>query len=84
MTNGWEKSDSPIVAKKLANKPGQPDAESVERRGGAKGNTEWSRTRRTQSRISVSQRLDRVRQAARQRKKEKFTALYHLIDLDLL
>lgn len=84
MMNEWEKSDSPMVAKKLANKSGQPDAEPVERRGGAKGNTGWSRTCRTQSRISVSQRLDRVRQAARQRKKEKFTALFHLIDIDLL
>ncbi|MCP3711532.1 group II intron reverse transcriptase/maturase [Paraburkholderia sp. CNPSo 3274] len=80
----WEKSDSPIVATKLANKPGELGAESVERRGGAKGNTDWSRTRRTQSRISVSQRLGRVRQAARQRKKERFTALFHLIDIDLL
>jgi len=32
----------------------------------------------------VSQRLDRVRNAARQRKKEKFTALLHHIDFDLL
>jgi len=32
----------------------------------------------------VSQRLDRVRQAARQRKKERFTALFHYIDTDLL
>lgn len=84
MTNGPEKSDLPIVAAKLANKPRKLGAESVERRGGAKGNTDWSRTRRTQSRESVSQRLDRVRQAARQRKKERFTALFHLIDIDLL
>ncbi|WP_413187268.1 group II intron reverse transcriptase/maturase [Paraburkholderia sacchari] len=82
--NGWEKSDSPIVARKLANKPGQPGAEPVEPRGGAKGNTGWSHTRRTQSRESVSRRLERVRCAARQRKKEKFTALFHLIDMDLL
>ena len=59
-------------------------AESVEPRGGAKGNAEQSRTCRTQSRESVFQRLDRVRQAARQRKKEKFTALMHLVDVDLL
>jgi len=32
----------------------------------------------------VSQRLDRVRQAARQRKKERFTALFHYVDTDLL
>jgi hypothetical protein len=84
MMHGQEKSDLPIVATKLTNKPEKPGAESVERRGGAKGNTDWSHTRRTQSRINVSQRLDRVRQAARQRKKERFTALFHLIDIDLL
>jgi hypothetical protein len=32
----------------------------------------------------VFQRLDRVRQAARLRKKEKFTALMHLVDVELL
>jgi len=84
MMHGQEKSDLPIVATKLTNKSGKPEAEPVERRGGAKGNTDWLHTRRTQSRINVSQRLDRVRQAARQRKKERFTALFHLIDIDLL
>lgn len=84
MTYGLEKSDSSIVATKLANKPGQPGAESVERREGAKGNAGWPHTSRTLSRISVSQRLARVREAARQRKKERFTALFHLIDLELL
>lgn len=84
MMYGGEKSDLSIVAEKLANKAGQPGAESVERRGGAKGNVVKSHTCRTQSRESVSQKLDRVRQAARQRKKERFTALYHLIDMELL
>lgn len=84
MMHGTEKSDSSIVATKLANKPGQLGAELVEPREGAKGNTDMPCTRRTQSRESVFQRLDRVRQAARQRKKERFTALYHLIDLELL
>ena len=32
----------------------------------------------------MSQALDRVRQAARQRKKERFTALFHHLSLDLL
>ncbi|MCF8167552.1 MAG: group II intron reverse transcriptase/maturase [Rhodoferax sp.] len=81
-----EKSDSAIVAMKLANKTAVPKAvaELVEPRAGTKGNTEQSHTRRTQSRGSVSQRLDRVRNAARQRKKERFTALLHHIDFDLL
>lgn len=84
MMYGTQKSDSPIVAVKLANKPEQSGAESVEPRGGAKGNTGQSRMCRTQSRESVYQRLERVRQAARQRKKEKFTALMHLVDIELL
>lgn len=84
MMHEQEKSDSPVVAKKLANKHGRPCAESVEPRGEAKGNMDWQRTRRTQSRVNVSQRLDHVRQAARQRKKERFTALFHRIDIDML
>ena len=88
MMHGTQKSDSPIVAVKPANKTEHlvagADAESVEPRGGAKGNASQPRTCRTQSRESVFQRLDRVRQAARQRKKEKFTALMHLVDVELL
>lgn len=84
MTHGQEKSDFPIVARKLANKPGKPGAEPAEPRGEAKGNMDRLHTSRTLSRLSVSQRLVRVREAARQRKKERFTALYHLLDLELL
>jgi len=84
MMNGPEKSDSVTVAVKPANKAGQPAAEWAEPRTGTKGNTGQPRTRRTQSRESVSQGLDRVRNAARQRKKEKFTALLHHVTVDLL
>ena len=84
MMNGPEKSDSAIRAKKPANKAGQPAAEWVEQRAGTKGNTGQPHTRRTQSRGSVSQGLERVRQAARQRKKERFTALLHHVTVDLL
>ena len=69
MMNGLEKSDPAIVAMKPANKAGQPVAERVEPRAGAKGNTDQPRTRRTQSRDSVSPGLARVRDAARQRKR---------------
>jgi len=62
--NGLEKSDPAVVAVKPANKAGQPAAEWVEPRAGAKGNTGQPRTRRTQSRTSVSQGLGRVRHAA--------------------
>ena len=65
MMHGWQKSDSSIVAKKPANKPGRPGAESVERREGTKENTGESPASRTQSREIVLGGLDRVRQAAR-------------------
>ena len=84
MMNGAEKSDLAIIAMKPANKAGKPAAEWVEPRAGTKGNTGQPRTRRTQSRGSVSQGLGRVRNAARQRKKEKFTALLHHVTIDLL
>jgi hypothetical protein len=66
MMNGPEKSDSAMRAMKPANKVGEPTAEWVEQRAGTKGNAGQPHTRRTQSRGSVSQGLDRVRQAARQ------------------
>ena len=84
MMNGREKSDSAIRAMKPANKAGQPAAERVEQRAGTKGNTGQPHTRRTQGRGSVSQGLDRVRHVARQRKKEKFTALLHHVTVDRL
>jgi RNA-directed DNA polymerase len=69
---------------KPTNKAGQPGAEVVEPRAGTKGKAGQQSTRRAQNRESVSQALDRIRQAARQRKKERFTALFHHISLDLL
>ena len=72
MMNGPEKSDPAIVAVKPANKAARPAtepsvkehaaAESVERRVETKGNADWQSTRRTQSRVSVSQALERIRQ----------------------
>src|SRR5918993_5333118 len=79
-----EKSDLAIVATRPPNKAGRPAAEGAEPRAGTEGNTGHPRTRRTQSRASVSQALDRVRQAARLRKKERFTALLHHVSIDLL
>src|ERR1700737_1889333 len=84
MVNGREKSDSAVVATKPTNKAGQPAAEWAEPRAGTKGNTGQSHTRRAQNRASVSQGLERVRQAARQRKKERFTALLHHVTVDRL
>jgi RNA-directed DNA polymerase len=84
MMNGREKSDFAIVAMKPANKAGRPAAEWAEQRAGTEGNTDQPRTRRAQNRSGVSQGLVRVRQAARQRKKERFTALLHHVTVDLL
>src|SRR6201993_3791349 len=84
MMNGQEKSDSGIVAVKPTNKTGQPGAELAEPRPETKGNVGQQSTLRTQGRERVTQALGRVRQAARQRKKEKFTALLHHITVDTL
>ncbi len=78
------KSDSDIVAMKPTNKAEPSAAESVEPRAGTKGNAEQQSTRRAQDRESVSQALERIRQAARQRKKEQFTTLFHHISIELL
>jgi group II intron reverse transcriptase/maturase len=82
--NGREKSDPAIVARKLPNGARRPAEEAVERRAGAEGNADQQRTHRTQIRARVSPALDRVRQAARQRKKERFTALLHHINPETL
>ena len=81
MMHDAEKSDPAIVAGKPTNKAGATAAEPVEPRAGAKGNADQQSTRRAQNRESVSHALERVRQAARQRKKEKFTSLLHHINV---
>lgn len=82
--NGQEKSHPAIVAGKPTNGAGRPAEEPVEPRAGAEGNTDQQSTLRTQTRAGVTQGLDRVREAARQRKKERFTALLHHINVDRL
>src|SRR5437016_13628620 len=84
MMNGRGKSDSAIVAGKPTNKAGQPAAELVEPRAGAEGNASQQSTRRAQDRESVSQALERVRQVARQRRKERFTTLFHHLSIPML
>src|SRR5215510_446157 len=84
MMHGREKSDSAIVAEKPTNKAVPTAAEPVEPRAGAEGNASPQSTHRALDRDRVSQALERVRQAARQRKKEKFTALLHHVSIDLL
>src|SRR6201997_1536897 len=59
-------------------------AELVEPRAGAEGNASQQSTRRAQDRESVSQALERVRQVVRQRRKERFTALFHHLSIPML
>jgi RNA-directed DNA polymerase len=94
MMHGREKSDPEVVAirskacgpgrEKPANKVVPTAAELVERRAGTKGNAGQQSTLRAQDRVGVSQALDRIRQAARQNKKERFTALFHHINPETL
>jgi RNA-directed DNA polymerase len=84
MMHGPEKSDPAIVAVKLTNKAERSAAEPVERRAGTKGNTDQRSTCRTQRRAGVSQELERIRKVARERKKDRFTALFHHISVDRL
>src|SRR5437899_603439 len=62
MMHGRRKSDSAIVAVKPANNAERSAAEPVEPRAETKGNAGQQSTRRTQSRISVSKMLARIRQ----------------------
>ncbi len=84
MMDGTKQSDSSIVAMKRANKEGRPSAEPVERRDGTKGNAVCQSTRRTQSRGSVSQAVDRIRRAIARNPKERLTALLHHVTVEAL
>src|ERR1044072_6812752 len=84
MMHGPEKSDPGIVAKKPANEAGGPGEERVERRAGTKGNADQRTTRLTQGRVRVHEALARVREAAKLRKRERFTALFHHIGIEAL
>src|SRR3981189_2966451 len=84
MMHGREKSDSAIVAVKPTNKAVPTAAEPVEPRAGAKGSARQQSTHRTQGGERGAQAGERVRQAARQRKRERFTALLHHISVDCL
>jgi RNA-directed DNA polymerase len=77
MMYGQGKSDGPIVPGKPPNKPACAGAEGVEGRGSAKGNPQERAMRRTQGRERMQQALARVRQAATQDRKMRFTALLH-------
>jgi RNA-directed DNA polymerase len=84
MMNGSEKSDPVIVASSSPNKPGRPGAEAGEPRAGAEGKAGQHDTHRALNRGRVTQALDRVRQAAKERREERFTALLHHVNPDSL
>ena len=62
MMYGHEKSDRAIVAGKPTNKAERSAAELVERRAGTEGNARQLSTRRTPSRVSVTQGVGSLRQ----------------------
>ena len=77
MTDGRGKSDGPVVPGKPPNQAGRPAAEAVEGRGPAKGNPPRRNVLRTQSRAGAPSALERVRQAAKKDRRQRFTALLH-------
>jgi RNA-directed DNA polymerase len=72
MMHGRGTSDSAVVALKPTNRAEPSTAEPVERRTETKGNAGQHSTRR------------RIRQVARHKKKERFTALFHHFSIELL
>jgi group II intron reverse transcriptase/maturase len=78
------KSDSPVVPAKLPNKAGRPEAEAVEERGLAEGNTDDLTRPGRSAGPGVSSGLDRVREVARRDKDARFTALLHHVDVNRL
>ena len=79
-----EDSDEVVVPVKRSNKEGLPSAEIAEGRASPKGNGGQATAVRTPSRGIASSRLEAVRQAARQSRDVRFTALLHHITIDLL
>ena len=85
-THAAGKSHGCIVPKKLPNKCGSRGlyAEAGEGRPPTKRNVQQTATIGTQSPANVSTGLERVREAARRDKDERFTALLHHITVNLL
>jgi RNA-directed DNA polymerase len=79
-----EKSDCAVVPVNQPNKEGQPTAEAREGRAQTWENIAQPHMHPTQSGKRMSQGLDGVRQAARERKQERFTALLHHLSVELL
>jgi hypothetical protein len=83
-TQVLEKSDCAVVPVNQPNKEAQASAKAGEGRTQTKKNIVQSHMRPTQSGPRMSQGLHGVRQAARKRKQERFTALLHHLNVGLL
>src|SRR6266403_773216 len=79
-----EKSDCAVLPVNQPNKEGQSSAEAGEGRAQTKENIVQSHMHPTQSGKRMSQGLDGVRKVAKERKQERFTALLHHLNVDLL
>jgi RNA-directed DNA polymerase len=77
MTHAYGKSDRAVLPTKPPNNPGAPGAEAAEGRARPKGNPPQRTAVRTQGRVAAPAALERVRQAAKRDRKQRFTALYH-------
>jgi len=85
MMNDRGKSDRTIVPEKPPNKADNHAAEAAEGRGRAKGNPAKHDKRWTPSQASLPIGLERVRLAAEQDRKQRFTALlHHIYEIDRL
>jgi RNA-directed DNA polymerase len=84
LMHGSGESYCGVVPTKQPNKSESSPAEGVEGRPQAKENTQEPNPCRTPSRESGPSGLARVREAAKQDKQRKFTALLHHVSIDLL
>lgn len=85
MMHGHGRSDSPIVPEKPPNEAAPEAKEAVEGRELAKGNSLERNMFRTQCRQGMLSALERIRQAARRDRKQRFTALlHHVYDIERL
>src|SRR5438094_7054548 len=85
MMHGHGKSDSSIVRTKPPNEAEPEAKEAVDGRGLAKGNLLKRNMSRTQGRPGMPSALERIRQATRRDKRQRFTALlHHVYDVERL
>src|ERR1700746_2287686 len=79
-----EESDRTILSMNQTNKEERSSEEPGEKRVRAKENIVLSNTNPTQSGEPVSQGLSGVREVAKKRRQERFTALLHHVSVELL